>query len=360
MMKMIYKPLSADPENYYVNYEMRPNIRRVGEFSLDENCNFLNKQRTAARYLREIYGYTNFLQKPLSLKEGYFTWIPFKRGEQLPQIQRWIIETASKGQNLNEVTDAKIVTDRAILVNVAISPYFLDKDGLKIVCQKYNGVIFMKEFETYKKKRTESDIMKDAEKKVLVYGGNKFQQLISKPENEDTDNSEQVNGHVQFCAVFNADFEGIKVLYRAQINCLTPDGREYLEAKTQKCNIGGGPHFARKALKWWIQAYLTTAHKLVLGIRNESHSLCKTHFLDINRMLEFGSTWDVNVCFVFLRKFLRTVRDIMSHLMDNYVLIIECKPYNYEFTFEVLEEKNNRAKEYAFIEQDLKKHFQSY
>ncbi|KAI1731536.1 RAI1 like PD-(D/E)XK nuclease domain-containing protein [Ditylenchus destructor] len=358
MAKMVYKPLSADPENYYVNCEMRPNIRRVGEFSLDENCNFLNKQRIAARYLRETYGYTHNLKKPLSLKDGYFTWIPFKRGEKLRQIQRWIIETASKGQNLNEVTDAKIVTDRAILVTVAMCPYFLDTDGLKIVCQKNNGVIFMKEFETSKKKQTEFVIQNNHVKKMSAYGGNKFQQLIARPENEDTENSERVNGHVQFCAVFNADFGGIKVLYRAQINCLTRDGREYLEAKTQEYIIGGGPNWARKALKWWLQAYLTTAHKLVLGIRDKSNLLKKVHFLDINRMLEFGETWDVNVCFAFLRKFLRTVRDIMSQLMDNYVLIIECKQYHYDFTFEVIEEKNSRAKEYAFIEKDLKKHFQ--
>lgn len=44
--------------------------------------------------------------------------------------------------------------------------------------------------------------------------------------------SEPVNDNNEFCAVFNADFgEGLKVLFRGEIDCLTPGRETFLKER---------------------------------------------------------------------------------------------------------------------------------
>ncbi|KAI1731535.1 RAI1 like PD-(D/E)XK nuclease domain-containing protein [Ditylenchus destructor] len=354
---MSFEPLSVDPRKYNVDYEARPDISKVGEFSLDENRTHLVNKRASARYLIRGYDHNRILESPLNLRDGYATWVPNQRGEKLKQIQQWIIDEAKKGESLRKAVNADIVTSRGILVSVGISPYDLEGEGIKLVCRKYQDVIFIQDFDTDKKMERESN--QSFEDRLAEYTGRKFQKSVSSAEPDGMyDPSESVNDNVEFYAVFNANIGGLGVLYRGQVNCLTPDGKEYLEAKTQVFRLGYGRYFPKKALKWWMQSRLTTVDKMVVGIRERIGIVNKVYYMDVDRVLEYCPNWDVNVCFAVLETFLRTVQDIMQNLTEEEVLVVERQPGNYEFNFNVLDENDPSLEKYDIIEEDLKNRFE--
>ncbi|KAI1731475.1 RAI1 like PD-(D/E)XK nuclease domain-containing protein [Ditylenchus destructor] len=356
---MSLEPLSADPTNYDGSNKARLDIKRVDEFSIGENGTLLADKRGSARYLLKEYDHSRKLENPLDLTEGYSTWVENPRTEKLEQIKQWIIGEAKNGQNLQHIVSAGIVTSRGAMTSIAISPYIFDGDDIQLVCQKYQGVIFVHRLETEIKK--ENDLAKNAnfDIKLAEYSGRKFQQSISSRKPHGTyDASKPVNDNVKFCAIFSANLRGIKVLYSAQICCLASDGTDYLISKTQIFRLGCGRYFPRKILALWMSSYICAIDKIVFGFRDHSRIVNEMQFLNIDYIREYCPNFDVNVCFAFLETFLETVKDKMQDLTEDEVLVVERKPQSYEFNFNVLDGDNPSLKEHIVIDEDFKKHFE--
>ncbi|KAI1731474.1 RAI1 like PD-(D/E)XK nuclease domain-containing protein [Ditylenchus destructor] len=331
---MSFKPLSALPRNYSTDKKECPDIKQVDEFSVGDDRTHLPNKRACARYLINGYAHDQVLRSPVDLRDGCASWVQHEPSMTLSQIKQWIIGEAKNGKSFPDIVDAHLVTSRGILVNIATSPYLVEEDGIKLACQKYKDVIFIHDFDTEKK---ESGHSVD----IGTY-----------------DPSEPVNDNVQFCAVFNANIAGVKVLYRSPINCLTSDGNEYLEAKTHTFRLGHGRYFPKKALRWWMQCNLTKADKIVIGIRDKIGIFSKVHYMGTKNILQHCSEFNVNVCFAFLETFLEAVKDNMQSLTEDEVLVVERKPKSYEFNFNVLDESSPSLKEHIVIDEDFRKHFE--
>lgn len=81
-----------------------------------------------------------------------------------------------------QITNAPIVTSRGILRDIAISPYDVSDtgEGLKLVCQKFQGLIFIQDFPTQARIDRDSKVSGDDSKQMLhEYGGHKLEQLVS-------------------------------------------------------------------------------------------------------------------------------------------------------------------------------------
>ncbi|KAI1731539.1 dynein light chain type 1 domain-containing protein [Ditylenchus destructor] len=335
---MSYEPLSSAPRKNEPDASKRPNITRVGEFSVDKHRNFLRGDRTSARYLRNAYTREEAMKDlphALDLRDGYPSWVKNLRNDKCSQIQKWIIGSGQWGASLDEVVDAEIVTNRGTLERIANSPFNFCSTGLRIYCRKYKGVIFMFDSDTDEKKKKCAELCEDSMNRFGQYADQKFERLISSPDQTgEPDFSEPVNENSEFYAVLKADFGDIKVLYRSKIDCLTPDGQDYLEAKTL-INGFKNANIQRKALQWWLQTYFATVNSLVIGLRSKYNrcEIYKVLYVHVNGLLKHLNGWDVNICFTFLQEFLRKIRSIMFDLDEDKVLIAERRHKSYDFTF---------------------------
>ncbi|KAI1731473.1 decapping nuclease rai1 [Ditylenchus destructor] len=331
--------LSADPTNYDGSNKARLDIKRVDEFSIGENGTLLADKRGSARYLLKEYDHSRKLENPTKLIH---------------------IHDCDLGNR--RIVNAGIVTSRDTLRDIANALYDVYLDGVYIVCQKYHGVIFIYRVETKNEsvaKNTSFDM------KLAEYSGRKFQNSIAKQKSLNVKYvppslrvPECVNDNVEFCGVFGAILGGLQILYSAQINGLTSDGKQYVESKTQLSNIGYGASFPKKALKWWMQSHLNTADKFMVGLHYNYRAIHEVKFLDFDSVLEYCPNVDVNVCFSFLETFLEAVKDNMQNLTEDEVLVVERKPKSYEFKFHVVGENDPSLKESCIIDEDFKKHFE--
>lgn len=105
-IKMLYEPLSSAPRKNEPDASKRPNITRVGEFSVNKHRNFLRGERTSARYLRNAYTREEAMKDlphVLDLRQGYPSWVKSLRNNKFSQIQKWIIGSGQWGASLDEV-----------------------------------------------------------------------------------------------------------------------------------------------------------------------------------------------------------------------------------------------------------------
>ncbi|KAI1731537.1 RAI1 like PD-(D/E)XK nuclease domain-containing protein [Ditylenchus destructor] len=339
---MKYGTISANPHKYFSDWTDYPNITRVSEFSLDEQRNHTNDERASARYLLKKYSQTSILKEALDLRAGYSSWVPNSRGDKFRHIQRWIASTAQWGATLEEVVDAEIVVNRGTLERIAISPFEL-RHGIKLVCRKYKGVIFMTDFNCPTRAHKEALMAQCPQSRAQEYGDHKFEQLISSPDQSGVcDSWQPVNSKVEFYAVLNADFD---------------DGNQYTEAKTQ----AHGLHveaFHKKVLHWWLQTYLATVDRIVIGIRNSMGMVEKIEYMNTNSLWNYSKKGKADICFVFLKTCLKTIRNIMADLSESDVLIVECEAGSDDFNFNVInEDENIWGGQYDIVEDFLKKRF---
>ncbi|KAI1696112.1 RAI1 like PD-(D/E)XK nuclease domain-containing protein [Ditylenchus destructor] len=257
------------------------------------------------------------------------------------------------------MTNAHFVTARGVLRRIATSPYKPERNGTKILCRKYQDVIFMIDLVTEPPFLNKSNAYKaEYSNKLREYGGHKFEQFITGQMNSKPKDQCPVNSNVEFCAVFHAQIGGTKVVYSGEIDTLTPDGSEYLEAKTQYNRLGQGPAFDKKALEWWMHTHLSKVKTLVVGFRDQIGVVTKIEHVEAGSLLSYGN-WKPDTCFTFLQAFLKHIRILMSNMADDEILIAERKPKSSEFKFEIIDEDEADMRDYDhnIIEESLREYF---
>ncbi|KAI1710184.1 RAI1 like PD-(D/E)XK nuclease domain-containing protein [Ditylenchus destructor] len=360
--------ISASPDLYESATAPEINIFIKGEFSVGPERNYLRKKRASARYLLKEYDHT-VSDVQLDLREGYTRWVENPRVDRLAHVQTWISKEAKEkgmGMDLVKVINSDFVTTRGVLRRIAVSPYKYERDGSKFLCRKYQNVVFMNNVDTESPSFNKSKGYQSKHSgKLREYGGHKFEQFISnrinsKPKAEFfyIENQCSINSNVEFCAVFRAQIGEIKVVYNGEIDILTPDGSEYLEAKTQYDSLGYGQDFDKKALEWWIQTHLSSVKTLVVGLRDQIGIVSKIEHVKTDSLQRYGN-WTPDICFTFLQAFLKHIRILASNLADDEILIAERKANSLEFKFEILDENeaDTRDLDHNIIEESLKEYF---
>lgn len=201
--------------------------------------------------------------------------------EKLDQLLKYIVKISEAGTNLKKcihdsgissfkiIYGLDVVTWRGTLTRVGSSPYLSNNsDAWKIVCCKFEDVIFLCELVTEAKlkcKENETELQKRQ-----TYWGHKFEQYVT-TENIDVSlifkllnhfqtnpsTNEPVSTFENYCGVFK--FQAISpkrtrisIFLGAEMDGIDNKG-DFIELKTQFERIGLGRYWGEKEMKWWLQ-----------------------------------------------------------------------------------------------------------
>ncbi|KAI1727915.1 RAI1 like PD-(D/E)XK nuclease domain-containing protein [Ditylenchus destructor] len=274
-------PISANPCLYKLEIPKEPEISRIGEFSLDGKNAMVNRERTSARFLLKEYD-SVVPDTSLDLRHVGLCEIKATKTDNLKHIQKWIVRNSKVGESLTQAVNVDFITNGSLVRKLATSPYEVgigEDTGIKLVCCKFENVIFMGEFPTKASDQLNQDIWKDLERKMVENYSRSFLHVISKPKEISSSSANN-----EFHAIFGARFGKNKVLYTNAIDSLSADGRHYVEVKTllhgvKKTQQGkSGRFIGKKMLRWWMQAFLTTANYLTIGNRDSQGIVRKVIF----------------------------------------------------------------------------------
>ena len=221
------------------------------------------------------------------------------------------------------VNKSEFVCQRGILNKIASSPYCAGKpsdEGLKIVAQKYQGVIYMVNFPM---RMTE----KDADKYLGDHIGYKFESCV-------TAKSEQNQKRYGFFVVVNSKLGSHSLITAGEVDCSLPNNpKHYVELKTTaEIKVGeqkraeDHPHliFAKpKFLSWWLQSFLIGIEDILYGVRDDQGVVRKCEWLKVSEIPYFGTEerahWNPAICMKFLNEFLTFAKENITESLVPHV-----------------------------------------
>ncbi|KAL3068543.1 hypothetical protein niasHT_030834 [Heterodera trifolii] len=357
-------PFSTDPAHFAQRID--PNklaLSRpccIGEFSLDRTRR-QQLGRSRVRYFNE-----RTLGRKLrgaNLAENFHTFVPKgDEAEGIEQLLHWIMAMSAPNSALRKtVHECDFVLWRGTITRLSISPYDSNAFGVgvKIACTKHKGVYFVSEFDTEAKQRSENN-RNDFQRRTC-YGGFKFEQLVTvddlapaaQQQHHGTASvAEPVDQNNEFVGIFKATLSSslandggggdqsggavpspLRLLYGAEIDCISPLYGEFMEIKTQYKAIGQGKGFVHKALKWWIQSYLIGIKQMIIGT-HENLILGRVELFPVDSLPKLGSScWSGPVCLQFLFQFLHYIRRCLDASPEGAILVAERQPNAREFKF---------------------------
>ncbi|KAI1727309.1 RAI1 like PD-(D/E)XK nuclease domain-containing protein [Ditylenchus destructor] len=343
--------ISANPCLHKLAIPKEPEISRIGEFSLDGKRTMVNHGRTSARFLFKEYDRV-VPDTSLDLRHVDLGEMKAPKADNLKHIQKWIVRNSKVGESLKQAVNVDFITSGSLVRKLATSPYDVgigEDTGIKIVCCKFENVIFMAEYPTKASDQLNQDIWKDLERKMIENYSRSFLHLISEPKEISSSSA-----NYEFHAIFGARF----------------DGSRYVEVKTQQHGIKkmSGRFVGKKMLRWWMQALLTNINYLTIGNRDSQGIVRKIEHLCVNELKAFKALdkmhqthrcWDEEVCFSFLYNFLDTIKSILGQQPEGEVLIAEREPHCFDFHLELIGANDKRAEKYEIIGEKFKQYFES-
>ncbi|GAQ82908.1 hypothetical protein KFL_001280290 [Klebsormidium nitens] len=117
-----------------------------------------------------------------------------------------------------------------------------------------------------------------------------------------------VDANVEFCAILRTKLGAHRIVMGAEIDCYDrgPDGKKrYVELKTSKVLVNENTvrTFERhKLLSFWIQSFLASVPKILVGFRDDTGRLLKTESLslgDIRNRVRSKEYWTGTTCLIF-------------------------------------------------------------
>ncbi|KAI1717778.1 RAI1 like PD-(D/E)XK nuclease domain-containing protein [Ditylenchus destructor] len=288
----------------------------IGEFCLNQTRE-INLGRADIRYLCETF-VTSDSQQPnikLDLTTGFSTVIEKKGNEGIKMLLRWIQLMGPPKSSLKKLnTEAKIKRETTM----------------------------------------------DKQAKMMCYWGHKFEQCITSVlPGGSPETSAPVNTCNEFCAMFKAAIgvkeENFRIIYGAEIDCISPTKGDYLEIKTQYNKIGHGFFFDNKAMKWWLQSYLANVKTLVVGLRDNEGIINKVELQPVDQLPKnWSKSWEYNKCLTFIHVFLKRIKHILDNLPEGEVILAERRPKSYEFVYQFVDRNDP---EYDILDNDFRQHF---
>ncbi|KAI1713942.1 Protein dom-3 [Ditylenchus destructor] len=235
----------------------------IGEFCLNQ-AREMNLGRADIRYLCETF-VTSDSQQPnikLDLNIGFSTVIEKKGSEGIKMLLRWIQLMGPPKSSLRKL-------------------------------------------ETETKMKRETTMDKRA--KMMCYWGHKFE---GSPET-----SAPVNTCNEFCAMFKAAIgvreENFRIIYGAEIDCISPTNNEGIINKVELQPVDQLP-------KNW------------------------------------SKSWEYNKCLTFIHAFLKRIKNILDNLPEGEVILAERRPKSYEFVYQFVDRNNP---EYDILDHEFRQHF---
>jgi RAT1-interacting protein len=149
----------------------------IGEFGNDYRKWEVKPGRSNIRYLHEPLLKSKHVH--FDLNHGFETFQSKQaEDEKLNMLLKYIMQV-SDGSNLKKcIHDSEYVTWRGTMTKIGSSPYLTqDSDAWKIVCCKFQGVIFLCEMTTEIK--LEKQAQESPLQKRQTYWGHKFEQYIT-------------------------------------------------------------------------------------------------------------------------------------------------------------------------------------
>ncbi|CAD5209527.1 unnamed protein product [Bursaphelenchus xylophilus] len=324
----------------------RPNY--IGDFGTDFREKKVHPGRSRVRYLYEKY--VNKTDLHLDLNRGLDVFDPKPdEDEHLDGLLRYIMTISEPKAHLKKVLHgADVVSWRGTLTRIGASPFdALNSDGWRVLCSKFNDVVFLCELSTSQK--LSNNGKKTAREKRMTYWGYKFEQYTTVDhENEVPNTNVPVSTMSNYSAVFRFDMGNridntkIRIFTGAEMDCLNEKG-EFIELKTQFNQIGVGRYWYQKEMKWWLQSFLVGIDTIVAGLRDDNGIIKEIKAVKVNDLARHPTGWDPAVCLNFLLSFLVKVR---SELREGQDLIAEFDPRTKGIAFTPTTEHD---KENAFI-----------
>uniref|UniRef100_A0A1I8BS39 Decapping nuclease n=1 Tax=Meloidogyne hapla TaxID=6305 RepID=A0A1I8BS39_MELHA len=340
--------ISSDPLNF-LNVDQKTNLLlepvRVAEFSLDNNRRPV-LGRSKARYFYEpALGKGRKIPIKAKLSDGYNKDIIKEREDDgLIFLTRWISSMAPPNSILKEkIHDCDFVICRGTLLRLMTSCYdsIPHSVGMKLVCCKFKGVYFIREY--YTPTRIEKEANMSDRHSRMCYEAHKFKVLVTtKGEGRKPDFREAVCVKPDFMGVFKATIispshdpsASFRLFYGAEIDCIMPSTGLYLGLKTQFKMLGFGQGFSDKGR-------LNQVELLDLSVL-------------VNHLTMSGAK--VACCFVFLYQFLQAVKNYLDMAPEGTILLSERLPTSTEFNFKLFEEGSAEAAVYEVINNEFKSH----
>lgn len=255
----------------------------------------------------------------------------------LKKILKWILNNRDKLVSTDNDNgsipqlDADFVASRGVFAKILQTPYQKLSDWSIGAC-KFKGTIYFYEFTT--EKQLEEDATRTDESNKKIYGGLRFEELITEPINN-THGGE--NGKQAFVVVAKTKVGRHNIVYNAEVDAVenecvaeNPSLHDFVEIKTIPSATEGkrcGKIHQYKLLQWWAQCCLTGTEQVICGYRDENFLVNEIDIFTLRDLVELGSRfWSPYVCNGFLKQFLDFAKEEVKKDGPDVMYEFKCEP----------------------------------